>query len=91
MYFHFYNNTNHDKINLEDQLKNDPEYAQFFSTSVYIVLGVDDSMNLKEIKKEYKRLLNIHHPDLNHDIEEIATIISQKINGAFEKIVKMNR
>jgi hypothetical protein len=85
------NNTRHDGVNLEEQLKDDPEYAQFFSTSVYIVLGVDDSMSLKEIRKKYKKLLRIYHPDLNPDIEDIATIISQKINGAFEKIVKMNR
>jgi len=84
-------NSYHDEVNLEDQLKNDPEYVQFFSTSVHIVLGVDDGMSLKEIRKKYKTLLRIYHPDLNPDIEEIATIISQKINGAFEKIVKMNR
>ena len=46
-------------------------------------------MSLKEIKKAYRKLLRIHHPDLNPDIEEIATIISQKINAAFEKIERI--
>jgi len=69
---------------LEDKLRKDPKYAQFFSSSYYEVLGVDSSMSFKEIKKAYRKLVGMYHPDLNPDNEEVCTLITQRLNRAYE-------
>ena len=90
------NNTTHTQIinnnnteDMETKLQNDPKYSHFFSNSAYIVLDVDDSMNLKEIRKKYRDLLKIYHPDKNRDNTTLATIITQRLNWAYGKLESM--
>jgi DnaJ-domain-containing protein 1 len=62
------------------------EFAQFYSESVYVVLGVSADDDFKTIKKAYRNLVRKYHPDLNPDELEKYTEITQLINNAYEKI-----
>lgn len=68
--------------------KVDERYKQFYSSSPYEVLGVKPSDDFSIIKKSYRALVRIYHPDLNpHDIE-LFTEITQNLNNAYEKLQK---
>ena len=68
--------------------KVDEKYKQFYSSSPYEVLGVKPSDDFSIIKKSYRALVRIYHPDLNpHDIE-LFTEITQNLNNAYEKLQK---
>ena len=62
------------------------EFDQFYSKSAYTVLGVSTDDDYKTIKKEYKRLVRVYHPDLNPDNIKLYNEITQLINGAWEKV-----
>lgn len=59
----------------------------------YSVLGVDKSVNDKELKKAYRRQMNQHHPDklvskgMPEEMVKMATEKTQEIKAAYELIV----
>lgn len=55
---------------------NDPE-------NLYNVLGVEKSSSQEDIKKAYRKLSLLHHPDRNNGSEESKTLF-QKIQHAYE-------
>jgi len=73
----------------EENKKDYGEYEKFYSDSAYIVLGVssDDDFD-PTIKKAYRKLVRIYHPDLNPDNIKQATEITQLLNNAYEKLEK---
>lgn len=68
--------------------ENHEEYSQFYSSSAYIVLGVNQNDDFKTIKKSYRLLVRIYHPDLNPDNIKLFTEITQNLNNAYEKLEK---
>lgn len=66
------------------------ELKRFYSSSAYIILGVSEGDNFPEIKKTYRNLISIYHPDLNPDNIELYTEISQNINEAYSKLKKVH-
>gem|GEM_PF-7052329 len=62
------------------------ELKQFYSSDPYVVLGVNSNDTKATIKKAYRNLMRQHHPDVNQDRIEEATLISQLIGNAYEKI-----
>ena len=49
----------------------------------YAILEVSSSATTTEIKKSYRRLARLHHPDLNQDALDIDTHI-KRLNEAYE-------
>lgn len=68
--------------------KVDEKYKQFYSSSPYEVLGVKPSDDFLIIKKSYRTLVRIYHPDLNPQNIELFTEITQNLNNAYEKLQK---
>lgn len=64
------------------------EYSQFYSSNEYIVIGVSQTDDFKTIKKSYRVLVRIYHPDLNPDNIKQFTEITQNLNSAYEKLEK---
>ena len=60
--------------------------------SAYEVLEVEKSVSNEEVKKAYRRLAQMHHPDrvsyLGEEIQKSAKEKFQKINEAYERIKK---
>ena len=82
------NGYNESKKEESTKQKVDERYKQFYSSSPYEVLGVKASDDFSIIKKSYRALVRIYHPDLNpHDIE-LFTEITQNLNNAYEKLQK---
>ena len=68
--------------------KVDDKYKQFYSSNPYEVLGVKTSDDFSIIKKSYRALVRIYHPDLNPQNIELFTEITQNLNNAYEKLQK---
>ena len=82
------NGYNESKKEESTKQKVDEKYKQFYSSNPYEVLGVNPSDDFSIIKKSYRALIRIYHPDLNpHDIE-LFTEISQNLNNAYDKLQK---
>jgi len=63
------------------------EFAQFFSDSAYIILGVSLDADKSEIKKAYRNLARKYHPDVNPQEEfDKYNHICQILNEAYSKI-----
>jgi hypothetical protein len=75
----------------KDEAQFTGKYAQFNSKDPYIILGVSRSDSLATINKAKKKLMREHHPDLNADRVEEATIIFQIINNAYDEIEKIHK
>jgi len=56
------------------------------SPNAYEVLGLKNNATGKEIKKAFRNLAKIYHPDLTQDKKEEHKIIFQKINNAYNKL-----
>ncbi|PHR71304.1 MAG: hypothetical protein COA66_09890 [Arcobacter sp.] len=67
------------------------KYEQFYDSSYYIVLGVSTNDSFSDMKKSYRVLINIYHPDLNPEETELFTEISQNINNAYEYMKKNHK
>ncbi len=63
--------------------------SQFDSSDPFSILGVSRDDDLKTIKKAKNKLMKKYHPDVNPDNIEEATVISQKINKAYEEICRI--
>jgi len=62
------------------------EYSRWDSSNPYEVLGINENATAKEIKKAYRNLSKIYHPDLTLTKKEEHTIIFQKISGAYDSL-----
>ncbi len=62
------------------------------TSSAYKILGISENATEEEIKKAWKELVKLHHPDkvahLGDDIQKAANEKIQKINAAYEEIRK---
>lgn len=60
----------------------------------YMILGIEHSASVEEIKKRYRDLVREYHPDRHiaagvpEEMIEIATARLQKINQAYDQIIK---
>ena len=61
-------------------------YSRWDSSDPYEVLGIDSDVTKQDIKKAYRNLSKIYHPDLTLTQKEKHQIIFQKINSAYGKI-----
>lgn len=77
---------NYKESNTSSNNEQKGEYSQFYSPSAYIVLGVSDNDDFSTIKKSYRALVRIYHPDLNPDDIKLYTEITQNINDAYSKL-----
>ena len=69
------------------QPKEEPKsYSRWDSSNPYEVLGISENSTKQEIKKAYRNLAKIYHPDLTFSKKEEYTIILQKINKAYESL-----
>ncbi|CAA6818816.1 MAG: DnaJ-class molecular chaperone CbpA [uncultured Sulfurovum sp.] len=67
------------------QPKEEPKtYSRWDSSNHYEVLGISENSTKQEIKKAYRNLAKIYHPDLTFSKKEEYTVILQKINKAYE-------
>lgn len=83
-------NSNNNYQETKDENISD-EFKQFYSPSAYVVLGVNEFDNFSDIKKSYRVLVRIYHPDLNPDNIDKYTEISQNINEAYSKLKKIHK
>lgn len=60
--------------------------SRWDSTNYYEVLGVDENATKSEIKKAYRKLAKIYHPDLALVNKEKAEEIFKKISNAYEML-----
>jgi len=60
--------------------------SRWDSTNPYEVLGIDENATASEIKKAYRTLAKIYHPDLSLLNKEEAEEIFKKINSAYESL-----
>ena len=58
-------------------------YSRWDSSNPYEVLGINNEATQQEIKKAYKNLSKIYHPDLTLTNKDEHLIIFQKINNAY--------
>jgi DnaJ-domain-containing protein 1 len=67
-----------------EQPKEEPKtYSRWDSSNPYEVLGISENSSKQAIKKAYRNLAKIYHPDLTFTKVEEYTVILQKINWAY--------
>ena len=57
-----------------------------YDAAAYVVLGLDGTATLDDIKSAYRELAKKYHPDKNNDTK--ATSMFQEINIAFRDVCK---
>lgn len=80
-----------EEVKKEEAKEEYGEYERFYSDSAYIVLGVSTNDDFSTIKKSYRMLIRIYHPDLNPDNIKLFTEITQNINSAYEKLEEIHK
>ena len=60
--------------------------SRWDSTDPYIILGISPTSTKEDIKKAYKKLAKIYHPDLSLLNKAKAEEIFKKINWAYQKL-----
>lgn len=60
--------------------------SRWDSTDPYIILGISPASTKEDIKKAYKKLAKIYHPDLSLLNKAKAEEIFKKINWAYQKL-----
>ena len=66
------------------QKQENKTYSRWDSTNYYEVLGVDETATKDEIKKAYRKLAKIYHPDMSLVNKDKAEDIFKKINNAYD-------
>jgi len=61
-------------------------YSRWESTNPYEVLGIEETATKSEIKKAYRKLAKLYHPDLALVNKEKAEKIFKMINRAYENL-----
>ncbi|PHM16511.1 MAG: hypothetical protein CJD30_11230 [Sulfuricurvum sp. PD_MW2] len=62
------------------------ETSRWDSHDPYVILDISRTATPEEIKKQYRKLQKLYHPDLTQTKKEEYTRISQKINAAYSKL-----
>lgn len=62
------------------------ETSRWDSHDPYVILDLSRTATPEEIKKQYRKLQKLYHPDLTQTKKEEYTRISQKINAAYSKL-----
>jgi DNA segregation ATPase FtsK/SpoIIIE-like protein len=83
--------TNQQQQQNSNEKKYKDEYAQFYSSSYYVRLGVSSNATFEEIHKAYLALVQKYHPDKNPSQAKEFTEITQKLNEAHDYFKKQNR
>lgn len=86
-----YNNEKQQNYSYKEPKKEYSEFERFYSSSAYIVLGVSENDDFSDIKKAYRKLVRIYHPDLNPNNIEQMTEITQLINQAYQRLEKYHK
>lgn len=72
----------------ENKREQHNETSRWDSHDPYVVLDLSRTATPEEIKKQYRKLQKLYHPDLTQTKKEEYTSISQKINAAYSKLRK---
>ena len=68
--------------------ESDQSTTRMTKMKAYAILGLEGDESPDEIKKAYRRLANVHHPDKFHNLGqeavEVATSTFKRINEAYE-------
>jgi len=75
----------------EPSYSSNDEFAQFYSSDDYIVLGVSRSDDYSTIKKSYRDLAMMYHPDKNYEEWDKYNDIFQRINEAHDNLKKRHK
>jgi hypothetical protein len=70
-----------DKTDSNDDIPN--ELKQFFSTNYYTILGLSTNDDFTTIKKQYRKLIHLYHPDKHLDNKDLYTQITVNLNKAY--------
>jgi len=71
----------------QESKKEEKKYSRWDSDNPYIILGVPINSTKEDIKKAYRRLAKIYHPDLSLINKKEAEEIFKKINSAYESLI----
>lgn len=72
----------------EKRGKQHNETSRWDSHDPYVVLDLSRTATPEEIKKQYRKLQKLYHPDLTQTKKEEYTRISQKINAAYSALTQ---
>lgn len=80
----------HQSSGREERTRSSPNSNK--SAHAYAVLGLEHGASKEEIRKAFRRLAQVHHPDrfssLGEESVAAATVTFQRINEAYEYLVK---
>lgn len=88
------NSSNSQNDYTDDREENNPyekEFDRFYSTDYYIIIGVTIIDDYSIIKKKYRELAHIYHPDNNMEEWDKYNEIFKKINEAHEYLQKRHK
>lgn len=56
----------------------------------YEILGVDETWEVKDIKKRFRKLCKVYHPD-KHENDKTAVVFFQMLHKAYESLSNQNK